>query len=109
MDDRVLHGSFGFAYLEAWSPFREQSPGSRDAISSYLRFAFAVVEREFGLGEHRYVDLTSDDHALGVVALGLAAELFRAALSVTLPGAGRGRSSPRPREWPSRSRRRRGG
>jgi hypothetical protein len=85
--DEVLHGSFGFAYLEAWSPFLEQSPGSRDAISSYLRFAFAVVEREFGLGEHLYVDLTEDDHALGVVAPGLAAEVFRATMrEAVVPG-----------------------
>ena len=85
--DEVLHGSFGFAYLEAWSPFLEQNPGARAAISSYLRFAFAVVEREFGLGEHLHVDLTDDDHALGVVAPGLSAEVFRATMKeAVVPG-----------------------
>ncbi|MEP7122369.1 MAG: ferritin-like domain-containing protein [Byssovorax sp.] len=88
--DEVLHGSFGFAYLEAWSPFLEQNPAVRDGISSYLRFAFAVVEREFGLGEHRHVDLGSDDHALGVVAPGLSGEVFRATMKeAVVPGLSR--------------------
>jgi hypothetical protein len=88
--DEVLHGSFGFAYLEAWSPFLEQTPAARDAISSYLRFAFAVVERAFTRCEHAHLDLSSDDHALGVVHPALAAEAFRATMKdAVVPGLAR--------------------
>jgi hypothetical protein len=88
--DEVLHGSFGFAYLEAWSPFLEQTPAVRDGISSYLRFAFAVAERAFTGREHAELDLSADDHALGVVHPALAAEAFRATMKdAVVPGLAR--------------------
>jgi hypothetical protein len=90
LSDEVLHGSFGFAYLEAWRPFLEQSPAARAGISSYLRFAFAVVEREFARGEHGHYELTPDDLALGVVHPGLAGEVFRATMTeAVVPGLAR--------------------
>ncbi len=85
--DEVLHGSFGFAYLEAWSPFLEASPAARASVSSYLRFAFAVVEREFARGEHGHYQLSADDLALGVVHPGLAGEVFLATMAdAVVPG-----------------------
>jgi len=90
LSDEVLHGSFGFAYLEAWSPFLEQTPGVRDSISAYLRFAFAVVERQFCRGQQARLELSSDDHALGVVTPGEAAEVFRATMTeAVVPGLAR--------------------
>jgi hypothetical protein len=87
LSDEVLHGSYGFAYLEAWAPFLETRPAVRDSISSYLGFAFAVVEREFCRGEHRHADLSADEVALGVVEPGLSAEVFRATLAeAVVPG-----------------------
>jgi hypothetical protein len=87
LSDEVLHGSYGFAYLEAWAPFLETRPEVRASISSYLRFAFAVVESEFCRGEHRHVDLSADEIALGVVEPGLAAEVFRATMAeAVVPG-----------------------
>jgi hypothetical protein len=87
LSDEVLHGSFGFAYLEAWRPFLEQSPASRASISAYLRFGFAFVEREFGHGERPQAALSGDDHALGIVPASLAAEVFRATMTeAVVPG-----------------------
>jgi hypothetical protein len=87
LSDEVLHGSFGFAYLEAWADWLARRPDSRASIASYLRFAFAVVEREFGRGEHREFALSADDHALGVVHPGLAGEVFRDTMvSAVVPG-----------------------
>lgn len=88
--DEVLHGSFGFAYLEAWAPFLEQRPAVRDGISSYLRFAFAVAERAFTRNEHARLELSTDDHALGVVHPALAAEAFRTTMAeAVVPGLAR--------------------
>jgi hypothetical protein len=87
LSDEVLHGSYGFAYLEAWAPFLESRPAVRASISSYLRFAFAVVEREFCRDEHRHLDLSPDDIALGVVEPGLSTEVFRATMAeAVVPG-----------------------
>ena len=87
LSDEVLHGSFGFAYLEAWAPFLEEHPEARAGISTYLRFAFAVVEREFARGEHGHRQLGADDHALGVIDVGLAGEAFRGTMvEAVVPG-----------------------
>lgn len=88
--DEVLHGSFGFAYLEAWSGYLEARPAARDAISRYLPFAFSVVEREFTRGEHAWEGLGADDDALGVVTPALAAEVFRDTMrEAVVPGLAR--------------------
>ncbi len=53
--DEVLHGSFGFAYLEAWSPFLEANPAARASVSSVLCASRSPVveKREPPGGEHR--------------------------------------------------------
>lgn len=85
--DEVLHGSFGFHYLEAWRGWMDAHPHVKPSIARYLRYAFAVVEREFGRGEHDHRDVTLDERALGVVPAGLAAEVFGATMrEAVLPG-----------------------
>ncbi|MBX3224270.1 MAG: ferritin-like domain-containing protein [Labilithrix sp.] len=85
--DEVLHGRFGFTYLEAWADWLEERPEVRASIGRYLRFAFAVVEREFAAGEHRDAELGRDDESLGVVPVGAAAEVFRETmLGAVVPG-----------------------
>ena len=87
LSDEVLHGSFGFSYLEAWTPFLEEHRSTRASVSSYLRFAFAVVEREFGRGYPERRALSSDELALGVVDAGDAAEVFRTTMTdAVVPG-----------------------
>ncbi|MFT3764036.1 MAG: ferritin-like domain-containing protein [Minicystis sp.] len=85
--DEVLHGRFGFAYLEAWSPWLDANPGARASIGTYLAFAFAVVEREFTRGETKRFTPTPDDDALGVLPPGLSAETFRRTMiEAVVPG-----------------------
>jgi hypothetical protein len=90
LSDEVLHGSFGFAYLEASQPFLEASPAARASVSAYLPFAFAVVERELGRGGSApapAAPLSADDLALGVLPPGLSAEVFRATMTeAVIPG-----------------------
>jgi hypothetical protein len=88
--DEVLHGSFGFAYLEAWAPYLDANPSARASVSAYLPYAFAVVERELGRGEGLDAQLSADDLALGVVPPGVSAELFRATMTeAVVPGLAR--------------------
>jgi len=85
--DEVLHGRFGFTYLEAWSDWLAPRPDVRASIGRYLRFAFAIVEQEFTAGEHRDANLGPDDQVLGVVSAGFAADVFREAmLRAVVPG-----------------------
>lgn len=87
LSDEVLHGSFGFAYLEAWSPWLAAHEKERASIARYLRYAFAVVEREFARGEHRTLALSADHLALGVVHPDLASDVFRNTMeNAVVPG-----------------------
>jgi hypothetical protein len=88
--DEVLHGSFGFAYLEAWTPYLDEHPSVRRSIAGYLRFAFAVAEREFARDDGARVNLSRDELALGVVDAGTAAQVFRSTMAdAVVPGLAR--------------------
>jgi rubrerythrin len=85
--DEVLHGRFGFAYLEAWSPWLDDHPEVRASVAGYLRFAFAVVEREFTRGELGRFPPLPDDDALGVLPPSFSAETFRRTMTdAVVPG-----------------------
>lgn len=85
--DEVLHARFGFAYLDAWEPWLAPRPEVRASIGTYLRFGFAVVEREFTAGESKPFTRAPDDEALGVVAADFSAETFRRTmLEAVVPG-----------------------
>jgi hypothetical protein len=45
LSDEILHGRFGFYYLQAWSDWLSERPAVRASISRYLRHAFAACER----------------------------------------------------------------
>ena len=84
--DEVLHGRFGFAYLEAWAPWLEAHPEARDSIARYLRYAFAFVERELAGGE-RHTTTTRDDGALGMMSEVASRALFDATMrDAVVPG-----------------------
>ncbi len=64
--DETLHGRFGFLYLETWGDWLDARPEVRASLTRYLRFAFAVAEREFSWPAWALGN--ADDHALGYVA-----------------------------------------
>lgn len=85
--DEVLHGRFGFIYLEACADWLAARPEIRASIGSYLRFAFAVVEREFTAGENVVGNGGLDDAHLGVVSSGVSAQVFRETMiAAVIPG-----------------------
>lgn len=86
--DEVLHGRFGFTYLESCAAWLGARPEVRASIGRYLRFAFAVVEREFTAGENVAAKSESaDDDALGIVCAGTSAEIFRETMiAAVIPG-----------------------
>ena len=66
LSDEVLHGQFGFHYLEASRDWLERHPEVRASLGRYLRHAFAVLERQLsGAGAPPRV-LSADERALGL-------------------------------------------
>jgi hypothetical protein len=87
--DEVLHGRFGFYYLQGWSEWLAARPEVRASISTYLRHVFAVCEREFvrAPGTHPRGD---DDDALGLVSNELARDVFHGTMGEAVaPGLDR--------------------
>jgi hypothetical protein len=74
LTDEVLHGRFGFYYLEGCKDWLATRPHVRASISRYLTHVFAVCEREF-VREPRPSAGASDD-ALGLVSTELARDVF---------------------------------
>jgi hypothetical protein len=66
LSDEVLHGQFGFHYLEAWRDWLERRPEVRASLGRYLRQAFAVFERHLSGAGAPPRALTADDRALGL-------------------------------------------
>ncbi len=75
--DETLHGRFGFLYLEAWEPWLRARPEARASLTRYLRFAFAVAERELSMAPKASGERTDDDDALGYVSPGEMGEIYR--------------------------------
>jgi len=66
LSDEVLHGQFGFHYLEACRPWLEEHAEVLTSLGTYLRHGFAVLKRQLsGAGAPPKV-LTADDRALGI-------------------------------------------
>jgi hypothetical protein len=64
--DEVLHGSFGFDYLRAWTPWLDDNAGVRPSIDRFLRRAFAELEWiRSGAGAPPRA-LSADERALGI-------------------------------------------
>jgi hypothetical protein len=45
LSDEIVHGQFGFFYLEVWREWLAARPSVRESLAVYLRHAFAVLER----------------------------------------------------------------
>jgi hypothetical protein len=66
LSDEVLHGQFGFHYLESWRGWLEAHPDVLVSLGLYLRHAFVVLERQLsGVGAPPRI-LSEDDRALGI-------------------------------------------
>jgi hypothetical protein len=81
--DEILHGRFGFAYVEAQATWLDAHPAARDGTTRYLQFAFAVAEREFGQWP-KHAPLTDEERALGLVSSDLAGELYAKTMAVAV-------------------------
>lgn len=81
--DEVLHGQFGFFYLEAWSPWLAARPAVCDSLERYLRHALAVIETRLAGTSPRPWTVTDAERALGVPDPARAREVFH----TTLEGA----------------------
>src|SRR5206468_749593 len=78
--DEVLHGRFGFYYLQGCSDWLAARPAVRATVSAYLRHVFAVCEREFVRPPSGRAP-GADDDALGLVSSELAREVFGETMS----------------------------
>jgi hypothetical protein len=84
--DEVLHGEFGFRFLEDWSPFLAATPSARDAVTRYLRFAFAYAEREL-LGPPDARRATGEERGLGLLDRATRQEIFESVMrDAVVPG-----------------------
>lgn len=79
LSDEILHGQFGFFYLEAWQPWLEGRPDVVASVHGYLRRAFAVLES--ALVAPSTIELTDDERALGQVDGSQANEVFYGTLT----------------------------
>jgi hypothetical protein len=64
--DEVTHAQFGFYYLDAWQPWLEVHPEVRASIARYLRYAFAVYERNQAGGDGSFVRRSDDELSVGL-------------------------------------------
>ena len=64
--DEVLHGQFGFHYLDACRPWLDEHAEVRASLGTYLRYAFAVIERDLGGLPTTAATLTDDERAIGI-------------------------------------------
>ncbi len=87
LSDEVLHGQFGFHYLEEWRAWLDAAPEVRASLARYLKHAFAVLERQLsGVGGERKT-ITEDERALGVPDPARLPETFYATLEgAVVPG-----------------------
>lgn len=73
--DEVLHGQFGFHYVEAWRPWLDAHPDVNARLERYLVHAFAVIEGELAPAPP-FRPLSPDETALGADDAALAREVF---------------------------------
>lgn len=66
LSDEILHGQFGFHYLEAWRDWLDSHPQVRRSLGAYLRHAFVVLERQLSGTGAPARELSADDRALGI-------------------------------------------
>jgi hypothetical protein len=64
--DERLHGQFGFHYLETCRVWLDRDEEVRASMGRYLRYAFAVVERELSGAGSKRPDLDDEERAIGL-------------------------------------------
>lgn len=74
--DEVLHGQFGFLYLEAWRPWLDAHPDVRGSLGRYLTHAFKVIEDVLGGPVRAEAPLDDDERALGLHGAARGREIF---------------------------------
>jgi hypothetical protein len=87
LSDEVLHGQFGFFYLEEWRGWLEANPQVLVSLARYLRHAFVVLEKQLsGVGAPPKT-LTVDERALGMPDPARLPETFYATIEgAVVPG-----------------------
>lgn len=84
--DEVLHGQFGFHYLDWARPWLDAQPDRKASIERYLVHAFAVIEGELA-PRGPFAPLCADEKALGGNDPALAREVFYATMEgAVVPG-----------------------
>jgi hypothetical protein len=87
--DEILHGQFGFHYLEAWSPWLAAHPEVARSLERYLVHAFAVIEGELA-PKGTFATLGEEESALGIDDPTLAREVFYGTMEgAVVPGLSR--------------------
>lgn len=74
--DEVLHGQYGFHYLEAWRPWLDAHPDVNASLERYLVHAFAVLEVELGGPVRVELPRTRDEIALGLLPAERSRQVF---------------------------------
>ncbi len=101
--DEVLHGQFGFHWLDAQRSWLAANPGVCDSTERWLRHALAVIELRLAGTSPRPWTLTDAERALGVPDPARAREVFHTTLEgAVLPGLERYGIRAR-RAWEARS------
>ena len=66
LSDEMVHGQFGFQYLELVKEWLEEREDVRVSLRRYLAYAFAILERTMsGAGAPKRT-LSDDERALGI-------------------------------------------
>lgn len=66
LSDEILHGQFGFHYLQAWRPWLDEHPEVIAGLERYLRHAFVILEEALaGPPPDLAPEVTPDEIALG--------------------------------------------
>jgi hypothetical protein len=77
LTDEVLHGQFGFHYLEAWRPWLAAHPDEIAQLNRYLRHAFAVIEGILGgAPDPTAPAATADELAIGLTDSNRSRDVF---------------------------------
>jgi hypothetical protein len=66
LSDEVLHGQFGFLYLEEWRDWLTVNPEVQTSLARYLRHAFVVLEKQLSGAGGKPKTLTDDERAVGI-------------------------------------------